>query len=348
MKRICSHALMPTKMQRGLTLIEIMISLAVSLVLLTGVVQMYAGTKHSYRVTEELSRIQENGRFALDVIARDIRMADFWGCLGGLADSNLTNNLNPAGTGYDVALDGFEHSVSGTDGTGGSSNPEPDTLILGGAYGRGVNIQPPYGPQSNANVKVDDTSGLDAGDIVIISDCGGGDIFQIQGTPQGSVAVHNSNQGTVNPPGNYNPAGQTCTSGHCLSKVYQGNAQLYEVRALRFSVKVNNDGEPGLYRGDRTQDLELVRNVENMQFLYGVDTDNDKVPNQYKVADKMLGTDWDKVIAIRVGLLLRSSQPVHPNNQNKTLKVADASIPDNDRFLRKVFTTTVVIRNRLR
>ena len=63
--------------QRGLTLVEIMVALVISLFLLAGLLQMFIGTRQSARVQENLSRVQENGRFAIDFVGRNIRLAGY-------------------------------------------------------------------------------------------------------------------------------------------------------------------------------------------------------------------------------------------------------------------------------
>ncbi len=67
----CAHT------QRGLTLVEILVALMISAFLIAGVIQLFIGSKQTYRGHDALSRIQENGRFALDSMARDIRMAGY-------------------------------------------------------------------------------------------------------------------------------------------------------------------------------------------------------------------------------------------------------------------------------
>lgn len=65
---------------RGLSLVELMVALALSVLLLMGVVALFVSSRASYETTERMSRIQENGRFALDQIAADIRAAGFHDC----------------------------------------------------------------------------------------------------------------------------------------------------------------------------------------------------------------------------------------------------------------------------
>ncbi len=67
--------------QTGLSLIEIMIALLIGAFLIGGVLQIFIGSKQTYRMQENLSRLQENGRFALDFLAKDIRSAGYRECL---------------------------------------------------------------------------------------------------------------------------------------------------------------------------------------------------------------------------------------------------------------------------
>lgn len=63
--------------QRGLSLVEILVALTISLFLIAGVIQLFIGSKQTYRFNDAQSRLQENGRFAIDRMAWDIRMAGY-------------------------------------------------------------------------------------------------------------------------------------------------------------------------------------------------------------------------------------------------------------------------------
>ncbi|MEI6707183.1 MAG: PilW family protein [Methylococcales bacterium] len=63
--------------QRGFTLIELMIAMLIGVFLMAGVIQIFLSAKQAYRLQENLSRLQENGRFAMDIITKDIRMAGY-------------------------------------------------------------------------------------------------------------------------------------------------------------------------------------------------------------------------------------------------------------------------------
>ncbi len=66
--------------QQGMTLVEIMIALVLGIFLIAGVLQIFLGAKQSNRMLDNLSRMQENGRFAMDFISRDIREAGLIVC----------------------------------------------------------------------------------------------------------------------------------------------------------------------------------------------------------------------------------------------------------------------------
>lgn len=63
--------------QRGLSLIELMISLVVGLILIAAVFNMYAGNVRSARFTEGMQAIQENGRYGVSVLRRGLRLAGY-------------------------------------------------------------------------------------------------------------------------------------------------------------------------------------------------------------------------------------------------------------------------------
>ncbi len=80
--------------QKGLTLIEIMIALLIGVFLLGGIIQIFIGSKQTYRMQEGLSRLQENGRFALDFLAKDIRMGGYRECLDFTVPTPITGTNN--------------------------------------------------------------------------------------------------------------------------------------------------------------------------------------------------------------------------------------------------------------
>lgn len=329
--------------QRGFTLVEIMVAIVISLFLTAGMIQVYLANKQTYRFTEGLSRIQENGRFAIARLAEDIRMADFWGCAPDIG--SVTNNLDPAGDGYDAALHGFTSGLVGTDNDGLNGS---DSISLAGAFDSGVVVAEPYMPNTAGTIHANDPDDiLQNGAIVLISDCLGADIFQITnltaggGTDEVSV-VHNSGS---NDPGNYNPG--ACSGGggnaHCLSQVYAGDASMYALRSVRYFLQAGESGEPALWMTLGNATRELVTGVEDMQITYGEDTNGDRTANRYVALPDV--ADMEQVVSVRISLLLRSEED-NLVDAPQVVAYNGGSFTAGDRRIRQVMTTTLAVRNR--
>lgn len=64
-------------LNRGFTLIELMIALVLGLFLVAGVLYVFLSNTQTYRTNEALSRVQENGRFAIEFLTSDLRHAGY-------------------------------------------------------------------------------------------------------------------------------------------------------------------------------------------------------------------------------------------------------------------------------
>ena len=67
--------------QGGMSLIELMIAITLSLFIVAALISLFVNSKQNYRLNENMSRLQENARFAVSFIARDLRMADYRNCV---------------------------------------------------------------------------------------------------------------------------------------------------------------------------------------------------------------------------------------------------------------------------
>ena len=121
---------------------------------------------------------------------------------------------------------------------------------------------------------------------------------------------------------------------------------MIELQTVSYSVQQSaiGDNQPTLIRSEFGNDEELVEGVEDMQILYGLDSDGDQFPNQYFDADNV--PDWGDVVAIRIMLLLRSLDDFVTEDP-QTYAFNGAQVTPNDRRIRQVFTTTIALRNRI-
>jgi len=323
-----------------MTLIELLIALLIGAFLLGGVLQIFLGTKQSYRMAEGLSRMQENARFAMDMIGEDIRMAGFRGCN---SQTPITNNLNSATSffyNFNTSLQGFEATSDPGD-TPAAWSPSMVTEVtqpLGGsdvitirrATGDG-NLVTAHASGS-ADLTLASTTGLSANDLVVASTCEGSDAFQITAIT-GTALAHNTGAGT---PGN---------ATQPLSRSY-ANGQVYPITTVSYYVR-DSGYTPSLYRRiNSSSATELAEGIEQMQILYGEDTDAtpDGTPNYYTTADQV--TNMANVVSIRLSLLARTIDDNLASEPQAYFYNNAWTTPD-DRRLRRVFTTTIAVRNRL-
>ncbi len=76
------------KQQRGMSLVELMVALVISTILVLGVTDLFGNSFFSSRSNNELARMQESGRVALEIIGADARRAGYQGCIA--ADQAFT------------------------------------------------------------------------------------------------------------------------------------------------------------------------------------------------------------------------------------------------------------------
>lgn len=337
--------------QQGLSLIELMISLTLGIVLMTGVMQMFLTSRTTYNTQQAISRIQESGRMAVEFLAQDIRMAGYQGCSSRGANQNIEIGVEDPTNDYlldfNISIQGYSsdnHPMDGIDVADGS-----DVLVVRRASNVTMPIVGPTGSTANLEVAVeeeDDCVGdVCRGDIAVISDCTQGRVFLItnfQNVGGGGSKIVHARSNVANQPKNLDAqlGGQQFGAG----------AEILRMSTLTYYIDESGFGAPGtmsLWRDQDGERAELIEGVENMRVLYGLDSSGDGIPNDYREYDA--GLDWENVLAVRLELLMQSLQPnVLPDPQPYFFggeTIDDARI--DDRRMRQVFSTTIGIRGRL-
>ncbi|MBB3048715.1 type IV pilus assembly protein PilW [Litorivivens lipolytica] len=332
---------------KGFTLVELLIALALGLALSTAIMQVTLASVQSRQLLDAAARIQENGRFALGYLSKDLRTAGFMGCpnlarvpLNVIAKEPPDDlNFTPGGVlkGYDNVASGNAYSaVTGS-----------DVVVIQRADPRMAGLTGNLDP-NNANIQIDNNdAGLGPGDFVLITDCTHADLFEA------TTVSNNQNAGnqrfTVTHANNAN-------DNNKLSKTYGEDAFLLGFQSVEYFVRntgrTTAGGRPihSLYVRERQFDSatprvaqELVEGVQDMQLTYGEDGNGDRAVDSYKTASAI--SDWSKVLSVRIELLLHSLED-NVVSGGQLLTYNGAAVAQDGR-LRKVYTTTVAVRNRL-
>ena len=352
----------PLRIARGLSLVELMVAMTIGLIVMAAVSTIFVDTKKNYVVQDALARLQENARFAMEMVVRDLRMAGYYGCADDV--SAITNTVIGAGTGaaYDISnpLQGSEsksnwYPLAATPVAAPSAMRAGTDAIAIRYLDRttSVQIDAPFMPNTSAALQTAAGNGLKDGDIVFITDCSGGAIFQITGPgdPSGGTIVHNTGAST---PGN---------STKDLGKIFEGDSRITKYYYAMYYIAPGASGEFSLFRQTvgtaGVVPEELMEGIEDLQVLYGEDTVNgDRVPDVYRKADAVV--NWSNVVTVRIGLLARTLA-----NSDRTSKdyggfqdTTDGYDVDgdgnketnytaalNDMYQRRVFRATVTLRN---
>ena len=297
--------------ERGVTLVELMIALLIGTILVLGLIQVFIASRAAYQLSEGVARAQENGRFALDYLQRDLRMAGHFGCVNDQAHYMLpTPGLSttfptastPSGLDFSVSIQGYE--AAGT-GPGASALALAETPPSNGAATS-------WSPQLPADIATATPDRVNGSDMVILRFLSpdGVPVTSVAGTPADPVFSFDASRWDVLRNGVDNPGlfgvadcqnamvfqaaaadtsgtGGTIAGGTAPSNASQfdkvftpGHTVLYRAESVLYYVGINGSNRPSLYRvrfsatpGGALSSTreELVEGVENMQLLYGQD-----------------------------------------------------------------------------
>ena len=327
--------------QTGFGLIELMIAMTLGLVLLGGIGYVYMGSSSAFRTTDNLSRIQENARYALEIMSRDIRMAGYVGC-GNIATMTVKTIASPPVPAMSLsnALIGYDNGTSWTNPTT-ITRAAGDVLSIMAAFGSGASLTGNLAPQ-NANIKINgNPNGFKQDDVLVVTDCANADVFKVTNSPgtSGTVTLtHGSGSNSGNRTGTYGSDAfvmRVDQYSYFIGDTPISASRPVSVRAL---YRVGLDGVAE----------ELVEHVHDLQMRYGLDTNADGTVDSYSSAP----ATWTQVVSVTVNLLMRSpddniataAQSVTFNNS--TFSASAAATTDRTR-LYQVFSSTVGVRNRL-
>ena len=278
--------------QRGLSLIELMISITIGLFLLAGLVGIFVNSSQTSAELTKSAQQLENGRFAMQILSDDISLAGYYGFYAP-----------PAAT---VAPDPCSTTVTDLNG----ALPMPLQ-----AYNAPASPPAPLSACLAAANHVPDT------DIIVVRRV---DTMETTGTGFEINATYL--QASANPDSAPIIAKATSTSGpvglYPLMK--KDNATRAPVRKLRVHIyfvspcsrpavctgAATDDGIPTLKRLELTSAgltvVPIAEGIENLQFDYGLDTDGDGAPETPFIVDPATPANWTNVVALQVAVLARN------------------------------------------
>lgn len=310
--------------QHGMTLVEMMISMVLGLLVIGATMTIFAQVKRSYNENDRALQLQDDARLALNELGRDLAMTGFWGELTDpgsvFADASLTVATDCGAGGAPWVYD-FERQLSTVDNATAASATAQFDCIDGGTVVPGTDL-----------VGIKRTVGNDTP------------------LPLENGVVYLKSNGVI---GLMLQHPEAVPAGILVPAPFQHWSYSPSIWYVRTHWDDNNaaDGIPSLCR-KRLDDSGvpsmvdecLVPGVEDLQIEFGVDTDGDGTPDQY-LADPDTAI-LARALSARITLLMRSMTPQTGYLNSKTYQLGNqAAYTPADNFVRRVYSTTVAIRN---
>jgi len=322
---------------RGFSLVELMVGLAIGLFLLAGTIMVFGETRKQYRAIDEVARLQENARYALSTLEVDARMADVWGkhnqadFIDNAADpgDSLQGNITPAkdvinqcgGNGNNWGVD-LRHYVDGSDGTynlGTGCAPGPLVGGVASAAVAGSDVLTVRRATTNTIALTVATANL----IKIQSSRSRGTLFLGTAIPGGYLPPLSDTRGLM-------------TASYYVSTNSDAAAGLPSLRRKRLGI--DSAGNTAVL------DEEITSGIEDLQVEVGLDTNGDSLPELFTTLDDI--NTADEVVAIRFWILARAERPDFSFTNDTTYDYTGRpAYTPADNFRRTLLVKTVQLRN---
>jgi type IV pilus assembly protein PilW len=344
------HPVRPS--QRGFTLIELMVAVAVGLLLLAGLSSLFLGNNHAQMEIERANRQVENGRYAMQLLTSDVSNAGYYAEFDPVALAMPAAVPDPCSTvitdiGAAIAL-----PVQGYD------NANPINCLADVKANTDIVVA------RHANTCVtgaaDCEPASEGGPFIQASQCNNS--FEL-GSP--NVARHYEVKASN--------SGFTLHKRDCDTTEDSGTpADLRRLRTHIYFIANNSlegDGIPTLKRAEVISKngqlsvviVPLAEGIENMQVEYGIDTNNDGVADLHTpdvasangcALPACAVTNWSNVVNLKMHLLARTHTPsmTHVDTKSYVLGLDDEGKQNviaatRDKYKRHVFTSLIGLPN---
>ena len=316
--------------QRGLSLVELMISITIGLLILSALATLFVNQSRTRTELDKSNRLIDNGRYAMEVLSENLQLAGFYGegeltatptildpCTSNLSTPNLGELRSAVGLhvlGYDAANVSATPSSPPCGLTAANLKAGSDILVLRRADTTAVAA----------------ASAVNGRHYIQLSSC--------DSTAEPASFVIDTT-----------PANYVLHQRDCVS---MANARRFIVQAYFISPdNASGDGIPTL----KVRELDptgvfvttpLVEGIEYLQVEYGVDSDNDGAENSY-VTTCADATCWSNVVSVKLNIIARNIETTagYTNNSTYTLGQAGTFGPFSDNYKRRVYTQIVRLVN---
>ena len=327
---------MNKKQSYGFSLVELLVAMAVGMIIIGGAFSLHTTSRGIQKASEAQMDMVADARFAIEIIAYDLRHAGLWGgtnraglisCKSSdaLCVSTANGDTPPSTAFNDCAVVGdpewafdLSRSIFATDG----ANPYASTCIPATeGYVANTDVLDIHYADANITPPAD----LQPGQAYVRSNFISGRLFI--GTVEPIVASYDADP---------------------LTQSHQLHAYAYYISDHSDAV---GDGIPSLRRaslsnGPKVSNQLLVSGVTDLQVQFGEDVNNDLAIDRYVNPPDV--NDWSKVYAAKIWLVMRSDEKQIGVNTQKTFEIAGApaaTYGGQDDYRYFMVTSVINLRN---
>lgn len=333
------------QMNKGFSLVELMVGLTIGLLMMVALAGLLANNTSARVELDKTMQQVENGRFAMDTLASDLRLTGYYG--SGSPTATLPTSLpDPCLTAATSLTAQAPLPVQGY--SAPTSNP--------------LSCIANNNLQSGSDILV--VRRAQTGTTTVASAVNGQVYLQANGTSMkiaaaGSDATANAALFDLT-----DKAGTAPLQPYTVHIYYISPCDVPASGSTCGTAGTDDSGKsiPTLKRLDLVLNggswswkvVPLVQGVEQLHIEYGVDGDSDGSPDSYlgtkAAVDAMTTTQWSNVVALNVSLLTRNTRPTQGHTDTKKYYLGtDANkleIPAaNDQYKRHAYSSTIRLTN---
>ncbi|HEY3077251.1 MAG TPA: PilW family protein [Burkholderiales bacterium] len=334
--------------QRGFSLVEFMIAMTIGLFLVAGLAYLIAQTSNSRAEIERASRQIENGRYALDRIAEDLRHAGHLGEFYDVPTSGsgfpaALTDADPCATTISALVNGLPLGVMGYD---GGSTP-PVSCIDSDNYKTGTDVlvirrastsstasaslvaNQPYIQATPTEYRLDKGSTYPTSFPLTLPTT---NTTATAEAPIRRYIVHIYYVAKCNVPA----GGATCNGA-----TDDGGISIPTLKMLELSADAS---------GTIFQTLGIAEGIEHLQVDYGLDSNADGVADTFGMCDSTTPcttTDFSNVVAVQVNLVARNTETSlgHSDTKQYSLGLKGYTAATGDAYRRHAYSALVRLNN---
>lgn len=283
--------------QRGFSLVELMIAVALGITLVGLVLPAFIGNVQGFNFNAGVARTQETARAVLTELTHDIRMLGFSGC--NSKRITLTNQTSDNSYNLVPGLLGYENAsaitLPGIDSSAYSIAANSDAITVKYLNDARVLVAAPVSSATDT-ITVRPGHTLAAGDVIFIGNCESGVVTELKSVTNTTLTLQ-APLSTARPYGS-------------RAQIYKVDVVTYFLAASQMYVNNRSQVPNSLWRKiNSAAPRELVVGVEALRLQYGLDSNGDGAVNQFKTADQLAG-QMQNVAVVRLQLVTSSIDAV--------------------------------------